>query len=77
MEQFFRDGKLRAVLCYANADFYGTINDVTNEGIRIRQGNILIGDRTTCNSYFKEEHINGWIVGELHAEDPGLIANSS
>ena len=49
---------------------------MTIQGIRVRQGNILIGDRTTCNSYFKEERFNGWIIGELHVLDPELIANS-
>ena len=56
--------------------FYGTINDNSIKGIRVRQGNILIGDKTTCNSYFKEERFNGWIIGELHILDPDMIANS-
>ncbi len=76
VKSFYRDGILSAVLWYANTAFYGTISDNSIKGIRIRQGNILIGDRTTCNSYFKEERFNGWVIGELHVLDPELIANS-
>lgn len=73
---FHRDGILSAILWYAQTSYFGTINDNTIKGIRIRQGNILIGDRTTCNTFFKEERFNGWIIGELHILDPELIANS-
>ena len=73
---FYRDGNTSAVLWYAQSAFYGTISEQSIKGIRIRQGNILIGDRSTCNSFFKEERFNGWIIGELHVVDPGLIVNS-
>lgn len=73
---FYRNGILSAVLWYAHTSFYGTINDDTIKGIRVRQGNILIGDKSTCNPYFKEERFNGWIIGEMHVLDPELIANS-
>lgn len=76
VKKFYRGKVLSAILWYAHTAFYGTINDNTIKGIRIRQGNILIGDKSTCNSYFKEERFNGWIMGELHVLDPGLIANS-
>lgn len=76
VKKFHRGEILSAVLWYAHTAFYGTINDNTVKGIRIRQGNILIGDRSTCNSYFKEERFNGWIIGELHVLDPDLIVNS-
>ena len=76
VKKFYRGEILSAVLWYAHTAFYGTINDNTVKGIRIRQGNILIGDRSTCNSYFKEERFNGWIIGELHVLDPDLIVNS-
>lgn len=73
---FYRNNILSAVLWYASTAFYGTINNGSIKGIRIRQGNILLGDKATCNPYFKEERFNGWIIGELHVLDPELIANS-
>ena len=76
VEAFYSKNKLAAVLWYAETSFYGTIIDNTIKGIRVRQGNILVGDKASCNSYFKEERFNGWIIGELHIVDPELIVNS-
>lgn len=76
VKSFYRGEILSAVLWYANTAFYGTINDPSIKGIRVRQGNLLIGDKSTCTSLFKEERFNGWLIGELHVLDPGLIANS-
>lgn len=76
VRSFFRNKKLSAVLWYAQASYYGTINSGSIKGIRIRQGNILVGNSTTCNMFFKEERFNGWILGELHVIDHDLIANS-
>ncbi len=65
-----------AILWYASTNFYGTIIDSTVKGLRIRQGNILIGNNTTCAQFFKEERFNGWVIGEVHILHDGLIANS-
>lgn len=65
-----------AVVWYANTNFFGTIVDSNIKGLRVRQGNILIGDKTTCAHFFKEERFNGWVVGEVHILDPRFIANS-
>lgn len=73
---FYRNKKLCAVLWYAQTELYGTISDNSVKGIRVRQGNILIGGKTTCNQFFKEERFNGWIIGELHILDSELIINS-
>lgn len=76
VEIFYRKEKISAVLWYAETSFYGTILDTAMKGLRLRQGNILIGDKTTCNSIFKEERFNGWMIGELHIIDSDIIANS-
>lgn len=76
VESFYRKEKLSAVLWYVKSNFYGTIIDNTIKGLRIRQGNILIGDKGSCSSLFKEERFNGWMIGELHVVDPEIIANS-
>lgn len=76
VKSFFRGDVLSAIVWYARTSFFGTIMDNSIKGIRIRQGNILIGDRTSCNHLFKEERFNGWMMGELHILDPELIANS-
>ena len=76
VEAFYRKEKLSAVLWYAKTNFFGTIIDNTIKGLRIRQGNILIGDKGSCSSLFKEERFNGWMIGELHVLDPDMIVNS-
>ena len=73
VEKFERNGKLCAVLWYAQSNFYGTIIDNIIKGIRIRQGNILLGDKSSFNQFFKEERFNGWMIGELHVVDKELI----
>ena len=73
----FRRGEaLSAILWYAKTNFYGTIIDNSIKGLRVRQGNILIGDKGSCNYLFKEERFNGWMIGELHIIDKDIIANS-
>ena len=65
-----------AIMWYASTNFYGTVIDSNVKGLRIRQGNILIGDNTTCSQFFKEERFNGWVIGEIHVISNDLIANS-
>ena len=76
VKAFYRGENLSAILWFAYSNFYGTILENTVKGIRIRQGNILIGDKVSCNQLFKEERFNGWLIGELHVIDKELIANS-
>lgn len=76
VEKFYRKDKLSAVLWYAETNYYGTVIDNSIKGLRIRQGNILIGDKGSCNSLFKEERFNGWMIGEIHVLDPDIIVNS-
>lgn len=45
-------------------------------GIRIRKGNIQIGDNSTVVKYFKEPRGNYYFIGELHAVHPELIPNA-
>lgn len=76
IQVFHRNEKPSAIMWFADTSFFGTLNDNLIKGVRIRQGNILIGDKTTCNTFFKEERFNGWVMGELHVLDSDLIANS-
>lgn len=46
------------------------------DGIRVRVGNILIGDGDLLDRVFRQERFNAYFVGEIHAVDPGLIPNS-
>lgn len=70
------ESKIIAILWYVKTDYSGTVLDETIKGIRVRQGNILIGNKSTSNQYFKEERFNGWLIGELYVVDEMLIPNA-
>lgn len=76
VEPFYRNEMICAIIWWGEANYFGTILDNLVKGIRVRQGNILIGTKTTCNSFFKEERFNGWLVGELFVLDTDLIVNA-
>ena len=76
VQVFKRGEELSAIIWYAKTNYFGTIIDNSIKGIRVRQGNILIGDKGSCNHLFKEDRFNGWMIGELHIIDQEIIANS-
>ena len=61
---------------YANTGFSGTLVDERISGIRMRQGNILIGNERTLAPYYKEHRFNAWAVGEVYVVSPELIPNA-
>ena len=73
-----KDSSDKVLACgwYGELDFYGTIADDKISGIRIRQGNILIGDNKTLSPYFIESRFNNWCIGELHIVSDDLIPNA-
>ena len=75
-KEFTYDGETVAYLWYAKTSFHGTLQDEAIKGIRVRKGNILIGDKTTLNYVFKDERFNGWLLGELHILSDRLIPNA-
>lgn len=70
------DGELFALGWYANTNWYGTICNSEISGIRVRKGNILIGDSKTLNQVFKEPRFNGWAQGELFVITDKIIPNA-
>ncbi len=73
---FTYEGEIVAYLWYARTSFYGTLQNEAIKGLRVRKGNILIGDKTTLNHIFKDERFNGWLFGELHILSDRLIPNA-
>lgn len=70
------DNKLFIVGWTAKTSYLGSIYDKSIKGLRLRKGNILIGDSQTLNIIFKDARFNGWSVGELFAIDSKLIPNA-
>ena len=54
----------------------GSIYDKAVKGIRLRKGNILIGDHQTLNIVFRDARFNGWTIGEIFAIDKLLVPNA-
>ena len=67
---------LTAIGWLAKTNYMGSIYDKTVKGIRLRKGNILIGDHQTLNIVFKDARFNGWSIGEIFAIDKMLVPNA-
>lgn len=62
------DGTVLAWLWYARTGFYGALagKDRALAGIRVRVGNIQIGDEDTLRPFYPEVRFAGYVLGELH-----------
>lgn len=70
------DGTISAIGWLAKTSFLGSIYDKSIKGLRMRKGNILIGDHQTLNVLFKDPRFNGWSIGEIFAVGSQLIPNA-
>ena len=70
------EGELFALGWYGVCNWLGSLSEHEISGIRVRKGNILIGDNKTLNSIFKEARFNGWTQGELFVVTDRLIPNA-
>lgn len=70
------NNNLTAIGWLAKTNFMGSIYDKAVKGIRLRKGNILIGDNQTLNIVFKDARFNGWSIGEIFAIDKMLVPNA-
>jgi len=61
---------------YGISNFYGTIIGNEIKSLRLRIGNILVGDHTALNSVFKDPRFNGWVVGEVYVNSSDFIPNA-
>ena len=71
-----KSGEAMAYGWYADTELSGTLVDERLSGIRVRVGNILIGDSKTLSPCFKESRFSGWVIGELYIVSSELIPNA-
>lgn len=70
------DGGLAAVGWFAHHDYKGAIPSAALvKGVRVRVGNIQIGDQTILEQIFPESRFNSWTVGEVHVLDRRIVPN--
>jgi hypothetical protein len=61
----------------AHHDYLGALRrDSPARGLRVRSGNLQIGDDTLLSAAFPEERFNAWAVGEFHVFDLRLRPNA-
>ena len=60
----------------AHSSYFGAIPKALDlRGLRVREGNIQIGDEDIFDHLFPEERFNRWCVGEVHILDPRVLPN--
>jgi molecular chaperone HtpG len=70
------DGGLAAVAWFGHHDYKGAIPaSALVKGVRVRVGNIQIGDHTILEQIFPETRFNSWAVGEVHILDRRIVPN--
>lgn len=71
------DGGVAAVGWVLHHDYEGAIpTHLGVKGLRLRCGNIQVGDSALLRDYFPEARFNGWSVGEIHILDPRITPNA-
>ena len=71
------EGRLLAWLWFGVSCFRARISkEYLMRGIRLRKGNIQIGDESTLQRFFTEERGNMYFIGEVFCVSDGLIPNS-
>jgi hypothetical protein len=70
------DGEVGAVGWVLHHDYDGAIpTGVLVKGLRLRAGNIQVGDHALLEDLFPEPRFNAWSVGELHVIDRRIVPN--
>jgi molecular chaperone HtpG len=70
------DGGIAAIGWLLHHDYSGALSNRTLvKGIRIRSGNVQVGDHALIENLFPEPRFNSWAVGEIHIVDSKILAN--
>jgi molecular chaperone HtpG len=57
-------------------DYLGAIpRELGVRGLRLRKGDIQVGDEATLSDLFAEPRFNSWAVGEIHIVDRRIVPN--
>ncbi len=72
-----RNGEKIALGWYAKTNYLAAVSKTTlMRGVRIRKGNIEVGDEYYLQDYFTETRFASWHIGELHILSPNIKENA-
>lgn len=70
------DGECSAVGWVLHHSYSGALPATAKiKGLRLRSGNIQVGDHMLLENLFPEPRFNSWTVGEIHVIDPRIVPN--
>lgn len=69
------DGGLGAVAWILHHGYKGAMPISLLRGLRLRSGNIQVGERDVLQEIYTEPRFNSWTVGEIHTIDSRIIPN--
>jgi molecular chaperone HtpG len=70
------DGNTAAIAWILHHDYLGAIpQGAMVKGLRLRAGNIQVGDHSLLEHLFPEPRFNTWCVGEIHVIDRQIVPN--
>jgi Histidine kinase-, DNA gyrase B-, and HSP90-like ATPase len=70
------DGGVAAVAWILHHGYTGAIPAKASiKGLRLRTGNVQVGDATLLDELFTEPRFNAWAVGEVHVIDRRIVPN--
>ena len=70
------DGEVCAVGWIADHSYIGAIPKKFGfGGIRLRVGNLQIGDESISAGFFPESRFAGWVIGDIHIISPKILPN--
>lgn len=70
------DGEVAAVAWVLHHDYEGAIpTGMLVKGLRLRSGNVQVGDHALLEELYPEPRFNAWSVGEVHVIDRRIVPN--
>ncbi len=70
------DGEISAYGWIARHSYLGSIPKKSGlGGIRLRSGNIQVGDDNIITNFFPESRFSAWAIGEVHVLSPKILPN--
>jgi len=70
------DGRLAATGWVLHHSYRGAIDRAASiKGLRLRSGNMQVGEANLLDAQFAEPRFNSWVVGEIHVLDERILPN--